>query len=642
MLEIIIAGVNVDLDKDIQLAFTIENPLMLEDRIPAPYSLNFEIPPTSKNLQAFGFPNRLGSYGINEDESKNNKPASIRFQSMEILKGHVIFLQYFKNIKLQFIGIDYNEHLKGPMYSLELGRQYFEGSYHTVDYEDSNNFAAAYLAWAAWISDGIRGDVIAAPISIVNTNISFTRYVESQKDYGGFQSSTGWFLDKAPYAVQDNEYINLYNPYRQTFILKPEDDLGRNRIVDRSHASIFPQFRVGFLFDVIFGGLLSENPFTENELYHLVMPTFYFPTWRKRGLRDIPWDTPSGVNFNNDYPPMVSNPRPSPDAPYPSTPYIELKDFMPDVDSNTFIKSLLNLFCMTMAVKSGKLIIRSNDSILAGSVSKDWTSKIASELDFKVQRKKLYVYGFENRKKEDISSNTIIEVPSLAAVMDHPYTLDATGYYQGEFRFEDRTIVKSVQQTEVKHVNGPVSETQFSYGYVDDGFNFAVEKENNDVFDMTSSVVPLPVYPATFFRNIDSDSEMKQWQVPGIKDLDREKRPTDIYLLYHNGDRLVGGNNSLKYPYLSANYEASTFSPRTLTWDGQYGLYNVYHKKFSQWIEKNKIAVNTTILLNTIDLKNLDILEKVHIQGRNFFIQKLQFTITLNAISPCLADLVEA
>ena len=65
MLEIQIHnGVSLDLPEDFRLNMICENPLMLEDRIPAPYSVQFEVPSTIKNLQVFGMPNRIAANGL--------------------------------------------------------------------------------------------------------------------------------------------------------------------------------------------------------------------------------------------------------------------------------------------------------------------------------------------------------------------------------------------------------------------------------------------------------------------------------------------------------------------------------------------------------------------------------------------------
>ncbi|WP_433895206.1 hypothetical protein [Sphingobacterium mizutaii] len=646
MLEIYISNISVDLPKEIQIAITVENPLMLEDRIPAPYSLNFDLPATPKNKRLFGYPDRLGGYGILNNLSKKNRPCVIRFQGINILKGHVIFLQFLNDIKLQFVGVDYNEYLKAPMNTLDLGRKYFLGSYNSVDYSNSNNFAWHYARWAEELASGSRGDMVAGPIVLADKNMPFSNFEEDMKGYGTFDIQYGFYRNKAPFQAQDNEYINQYNAYNGTFMLEPESDPDQPRLIYRSHASIFPMFRVGYLFDVIFGNILLNNPFTEGHLFNLVMPTFYFSQWKRREHTDVVIDYGAKTN----YPPMVSNPRPTPSSPYPDEPYIELNDFLPSTDSNVFIRSQLNLFCMTMAATDGKLTIKSNNSIMLSTPQKNWTDKVMDNLDFRIESGKQYLYGFSNAKKDNINTSDAITVPSRYEMMNYPFTLDENGLYEQLFIVQDQVILKTVQEVEIKHLNGNLNETQTTYSLLDNGFSFSMEKENKDTFEMTSDIIPLPLYPAIFFKSIDNTSfshpdysgRLKEWLVPGIKELDRSVRPSEIHLTFHKGVRSIKDDGDKNYPSFSGNLEASTTSPNILSWEGQYGLFNTYHKSFAEWIGKEKLLMNSNVKLNVVDLKQLDILEKIHIKGRNFFIKKMQYTIGTNSLSSVNIDFIEA
>ncbi|VTQ01666.1 hypothetical protein [Sphingobacterium daejeonense] len=649
MLEIIVSGISLDLPKDIQIAITVENPLMLEDRIPAPYSLNFDLPPTPKNKHAFGYPDRLGGYGVFNNLSKKEKPCIIRFQGINILTGHVIFLQFLTNIKLQFIGVDYNEFLRAPMNTLDLGRKYFAGDFDDVDFRDSNNFAWNYARWAEELASGSRTDMIAAPIAMVSENMPFSRFME---EYSKYQQPEPWtdnwlFKSKMPFEAQDMEYINQYNPYNGSFILEPEENLEQGRRVYRSHASIFPQFRVGYLFDVIFSSILLNNPFTDGYLYNLVMPTYYFSTWKQRLNEDVSTD----YNAKNNFPPMVSNPRPSPANPYPDVPFVELSDFLPNVASSDFVKTILKLFCMTMAPSNGKLVIKSSSQIIAGLPQKDWSDKVSSEIDVKFELGKQYFYGYSSGKRENVAISDAVHKTSIKEMMETPYTVDDQGYYEQKFLIQNQVFFRTVQKKDdVKFPLMRVTEYQDSYSILDNGFNSFKEKGENSVFDMTSSAIPLPQYPGIFFRKIDNyfeeddvhSSQMKRWVVAGFNGIDRNVRPSEIYLAFNRGHQLVNGETDKYYPSIGSNLEAGTSGPTVLEWDGQYGLFNTYHKRYAEWIAKEKVTLNLNVRLNPVELKNLDILEKIHIRGRNFFIKKMQYTIGLNSISLINIDFLEA
>ncbi|MEG1588630.1 MAG: hypothetical protein RR354_04785, partial [Mucinivorans sp.] len=99
------------------------------------------------------------------------------------------------------------------------------------------------------------------------------------------------------------------------------------------------------------------------------------------------------------------------------------------------------------------------------------------------------------------------------------------------------------------------------------------------------------------------------------------------------------------YPFLTSdNCDAYGFvSPYDVSLElgGERGLINAYHKRFKDWVEKNKLVLKADVLLSPLDLKNLDLKNKIHIDGRNFFIEELSVTITPRAIKPAEVTFVE-
>ncbi len=70
MLEVIVDKTHIlNLLSDVQISFIEENPLFVEDRIPSPYSLTFEVPPTPGNLKALGFPSRITSASVKTEST---------------------------------------------------------------------------------------------------------------------------------------------------------------------------------------------------------------------------------------------------------------------------------------------------------------------------------------------------------------------------------------------------------------------------------------------------------------------------------------------------------------------------------------------------------------------------------------------
>src|SRR5690606_23917512 len=140
--------------------------------------------------------------------------------------------------------------------------------------------------------------------------------------------------------------------------------------------------------EVIFGNMLLNNPFQSGQLCDMVLPTYYFTQWRLIVREEIEAGSIRHV------PPMVSQPRPDRESSYPSQPYVELKDFLPNVGCNDFFRSLLNLFSLTLGPYKGKFKILQNSSIISSVVKENWTDKLVNIPDISEQKGRVYEYGY--------------------------------------------------------------------------------------------------------------------------------------------------------------------------------------------------------------------------------------------------------
>lgn len=654
MLEILIVKDNqqyaLELSPDIAINITMENPVMAEDRIPVPYSLTFEIPSTPNNLLLFEHPNRIPAYKQDHPGFKKML-ALIRFNGLNVLQGHIQLTKYSNALSLFFIGLDVTEYLKKQLYQLDFGRKYFEGSYADVNYDSSFNFMSDYLEWTDELFSASRGDILAAPIAIKETSQPLSDYVLTRPSayYANINyDDTGKYIRKQPYISQDDEFINAFYPDFGGAILKRHPLDSNNFFYNKVVSSIFPCFRVGYIFDVIFGNLLENNPLSFGSLYDLVLPTHFFPQWQERyGRREY-----GSTVYGNHYPPLVSNPRPNPDSAYPSQPYVELADYLPDVSTSEFVKSVCNLFCLTIVPVRGKLNIYSNSSVLNSPIINNWKSKRIDIVNVQYFQKKKYVYGpQENESKPELILDEI-SVSDVYAMVDHSYTLDDDHVYEAKFILPNAQYIKSVFKERMTALyDNPykdVEEDKFNYIYIGE----KVEGQNvieSEIFDMSTSIKTMGVLPSEYYlyvtnRPADPDewNVQKSWMTPSISLTNRSQRPTAYYLAFHLGMAQTNSTPSFPYPLLGSNNELGLDPTKNLNWNGEDGLFENYHKEFAAWIEKDKISLNATFLLSHLDLHNLDISEKVHVDGRNFFIEKLQFTIYLDHISPVLADLIEA
>lgn len=643
MLEVLVHKDNgyraLSLAQDISINIVIENPFTTEDRIPVPYSLTFDLPKTIDNLSLLDYPHRVGAV---KSEAFQPKPSVIRFHGLNILYGHLQLLKVGNTLQMSFIGVDYLEKIKRPLYELNFGNIPFPGLYNSVDFTNPYNFAYQYLQWANSLVDIDREDYVAAPIAL-KPNQPWTIYTPVEVyQYNIPSAYIGKYTWKNPIIFNDLEFLNAYNVEEQTFLIEKKSSAGYYHPVRKACASIFPIFRVGFILEKIFGDVLLSNPFKQGDLFKLGMPTYYFSKWKQREMND--------VNFNTDYPPMVSNPRPSKDDSFPGIPYVDLSDYMPDIKANDFVIQLLNTFCMTMYPNLGKLEIKTNSQICHSMPLIDWTDKMLHEYELEMQQGLEYNYGYANVSDSDSIHSIDHTVSNIYEMVSMPYSLDSDGFYSENFLIEStgQIIRKIATKVKVDHVypNGEAEETQVEYLIIKKGFGGNKETESEQ-FNIKSSLGVLPDIPAKYFENTENNTSVaastKIVQAPALYDVDRTVRPTEAYLVWiHDYYHTQDGNPAKSYPLVSSHVPPMSGEGPSLDWEGENGLLQRYHLPFKSWVEKDKLKMTASFLLSVIDLQKLDITSKLHVKGKNFFIQKLQFTLFRDHISPVLAELIQA
>lgn len=640
MLEIIHNGKALNLPPDIQISLTIENPLLKQDRIPTPYSLSFELPPTRHNLEQFDWPDRIGSY--KQTRYVRTIPVEIRFNSITVGQGHLKLTSYLDNLKVTFSGIDYIDGIKSKLYEIDFGREVFEGRYTgPIDFTDTNHFAWSYRLWAQSAIDNERSDFVLAPIAILDESMPFSRFESA--DYQWIGTYSNYYRFRSVYRYQDNAFINLYNPWRLSYIINRE--LSNNYKVAFSHANVFPLFRVGHIFRTVLGSVLDNNMFLEGDLRNLVMPTFYYDKWTER-LESQATDN----SFNNaQFPPMVQNPRPGWNEDYPSQPYIEYRNYMPDFAANDFVKSMLNMFCMSLFPHKGKLQLRKNNDVMNNSVEVSWSDKLIGTPEMLTDVGKSYDYGYPGEDPYT-ATERFTAVSTVWSMAVHPYSLDQNNSYEERFYIQEtkQRFIKRVQRVDLEVLDNfggthDFSQDEVSYEMLDSGL--AVNKDANvsEKYSVEPAVEPLPHYPAIGFWSMENDTleyaNTFGMIVPSVS-VDRKTRPTTIPLLFYKGMRAVPNDSSKTYPYASSY--ADNVNNLSLAWEGSNGLIQKYHKQYKEWVERDKLRLKGTFLLNAIDLHKLDLGDKIHVRGRNFFVDKLQITLRANTIDPAVIEFVEA
>jgi hypothetical protein len=207
----------------------------------------------------------------------------------------------------------------------------------------------------------------------------------------------------------------------------------------------------------------------------------------------------------------------------------------------------------------------------------------------------------------------------------------------------EQYIVKSAFYSSYLSAGNTLYELVVDYEFK--GYKEITPKEevaDQNKFNAKADIKQLYLQPAIYWTGEEDTENKKFWIVPrwdpqtpeDPKKSPRQVRPTDLSLLLYAGTKTVNGKN---YPFLSP-YKNNDMS---LKWDGYEGLISSYHLVLKYWIEKPRLKIKGSFLLSALDLNNLSITDKVHVNGRNFFIERIEYTIQHDRIDPANVELIE-
>jgi len=607
MLKIFKQNKRLTLSPNIQIGVVIENPMMVDERLPVPYTLTFEAPPTPENLREFGYPDRFGAHEGNKlfmaSESR------IEFGPISIFHGTLSLVEYDQTLKLTFKGVDFNESLKKSMFGKDFGEVVFDGSTSLFDWDDPASYYYHYKNWMNPLAYNTHPDYVAAPIHIKTNNSAFRWY------YNRTDARDQEYTRKTSvYREAKSQYLNCFNPGDQSFLFPGSTTFA---------APIFPLFRLKYLINKLVGDRLENSPFDATEMHDVLVPTFFFKYWDEVAtvLLSSPWREDPG--------------------------YLKFEDYMPDFPANTFLKTILNLFCMTLTAHKGNFVITSNKDIFARPVKHNWSKKLIGNAIPTSIEGQMYDYGFSDPNYYKPDEEAIIKtVATLEAMRDATFNLADNDDNYSELFYITETeqyFVKSAFYSSYLSSGNTLYELVVDYEFK--GYKEVTPKEevaDQDKFNAKADIKQLYLQPAIYWTGQEDTENKKFWIVPrwdpqtptDTKKTARQVRPTDLSLLLYAGAKTVNGKN---YPFLSP-YKNDNIS---LKWEGDDGLITRYHQDFKTWIEKPRLKVKGSFLLSALDLNNLAITDKVHLNGRNFFIERIEYTIRHDRIDPANVELIE-
>lgn len=632
MLEIYVNGSLVDLPPNIQITMTIDNPFLIQDRIPVPHSLTFELPPTPKNQSIFDYTNRIPSL-IESKGMFASYTCVIRMNSIVISEGQLVVTEFTRTFKCFFTAAEITPSMKNALFANEAGEFTFPTEdWFDVDFTDTDNYAHQYRQWALDAAAGLNEAITVAPVKVgSNQDLDFLAGTFSMEVEGELVEIP---VPKDVYAMMDQEYINYWNTTFNEFMLRKPSTIPPPTY-PAVHASVFPQIRVGYLLNQLFGGRLDNNIFASGELADLVIPTTYFHNWFKAGGGMLYVNVLAGMMFDND---LLTTTDP---------PTVKLKSFLASMSTPNFIRELLKLFCATLTSSRGRFKLLRNKDIVFDSSAVNWDEKLIGVPTIGVEKGKVYRYGYGESKSSKLATaiNTVSSLNEMIndVIAPTPSGTTEVGYF---IETTNQTFLKRSERIPAEDDESE-DIIKDSYELLDSGFGQSADSDGSESYDVTSSLKPLPVVPAPYWwsasNSATSHPDTAWWGVPQF-DGERETRPELAGLCFYRGI-VPAPQLDREYPLLTPYSYDTNGDPAgnlSLAWDGEDGLINRFHKEFKAWMERDKAKVSSTVRLTALDLHNLDITKKVYFHGRKFYIKQLRFTIEKNKIQPAIADFIEA
>lgn len=605
MLQIIADNTILNLPEDIQITLIIENPFMVNDRIPTPYSLTFDLPPTNTNLKATKWPNRVTSY-----QTVVELTCEIKFESITFARGILSVDGFEDTIKVSFKSVSVFDNLRQKLYDIEMKKVEFgvatprtptpaDTRRWNLNWEDPTNFAGRYRT----IHNSENAEFVLAPVKIAGTDWRKIRWKMA------FPGVVYTLSKEMPDLTADEMYLNYWNNDRQRFDI----------ITDNTRAFPFPYLR--YVFDKVFSDTLVDNPFGVGEMAKLVMVCTYHPKYYQ-----IP-----GYIQNEELTGMIFDNASGQTAAF--FPYYKLNSYLPDVMANEFLKDVLKMFCMSLLPSGDRFKIVPNKDMINSTAVEDWGNKLINKLYTKKRDKLTYKYGYSAIKDEFVEIKPENKVDSIQDMVNRPL-LETEGYIADLF-------IKSTGEIYTKSQD---DEGLIYYNRKSSGYGSPVETSEN-VYDTVSNIAPLPMTVDDHWSAMSADKNrppIGKWYVPEFIG-DRMTRGTSVSIMFDRGKN--EGINGTRYPLLTAtnmNAKGVQVGELSLAWDGEHGLLNKFHKEYRKWVEKDKVGAYGEFNLSAKDLKMLDFAKKKHINGRNFYFEKIQVVLELKRIQPAQVDLIEA
>lgn len=579
MIVITANGVNLDLQSDLRIMISMDNPLLESDRIPAAYSTTIEFPATINNMSVFNIFNKMYV-----KPSSIKIEASMSYSNIPILDGILCVTEITNRyISATFIGASIGDDLKSEFESVKMD----SWEYDSLEAAGSSFLTLLRSAVAGNENFGIAPILRTDAVSDPDTSIS-ERFINYQSMF--------FYLGYIKRQWMDS----FFSPaIRFTYILesifKGKIDFSSIDIDQYKDLLLITGFRKNADPYKHWGGLEplddKEQRFLfslQNSLPDVKTNEFIIEFAKLFGITFFPNGSVFQAKYNNDI-----------------------------ISANT------------VDDWSGKITDTYNISTSAKQVyqygysANETQSESTSEPIIVSDIQKMVDYPY----KEDINEYCdVFRIEGTGDIYSREYMGESMGV-----KYYDFKLIK----------NGSMYNKEASDEVFDAVSNFSpvppvIDRQGAIIYD-SSYRPPRPIGYDAIYRQIptvsisaNENSKPRTMYIGifhGVKNAACSSSNIYQYPMISTNGYDMKGNK---------------ISNLTLSWNSDNGLYNRYHKIFAEWIEKDKALLRTEAILSANDLRNIDLSKKYAVKGKVFFIKSLSIELSHFGIEPADVEFIEA
>jgi hypothetical protein len=327
---------------------------------------------------------------------------------------------------------------------------------------------------------------------------------------------------------------------------------------------------------------------------------------------------------------------------------INLAEHLPDIPVKEYLLALKNLFCLGYFFdKNGNNVeVIPLKEVLSSRKTQDWTGRISRKKEMTpASENKGYLLEYEHDSSDGYQSDRLANLffvnvqPSVATFS----ALPASGNNAGDVRLVTN---ENVYYRVVIGVGGTADTWEFH------SENLYPLRSGDETYKLKPKASTLCLLRGV--NNLFSPTTYDDYTIPRSEQAGNtaafagQKHDYSLRFLFYRGFQPSGvtlGSGTLPFVYPFASYDTvnhngGTCGNYSLRWDGEKGLYNVWHR---QWIDfmNNARQVEADVHLTPGMLQTLRFQDPIRDGNQEYILAKLSIEFDASGIGACIATMYQ-